>query len=306
MTLPADILIKIFSGPHLGAEIPLSSGATATVGSDSACDIILKDTTVAGRHISVTVADQAVSVTVLDAAVTFVRGEKSAADTGGAQGEESKAEAGPEQVSRGTVNWQDQTLMMVGTSGLAWRKSGDAWGDIAASSALLDNLLNAKSGPDFQGEPPEEKKPKTFILPPMARHLLKGLGMLLIFMFVFGPCIGMKSTRMARNMKNLLEDEEFDYLAVTQTSIGVTVQGSVATQADRSRLWQLAGKADYPVFLNIQVDEERAYAVKVALSVRGLFPEVSLRTRISSSKGICGTSSSKGRPRSGLKATSPR
>jgi len=277
MTPSADILIKIFSGPHLGAEVPLSPGS-ATLGSDSTCDIILKDTTVAGHHLTVTISDPKVSVTIQEAPVTFVPGKKTA--HAGDEGEKEPPGKGEQQVVRGTAAWPARTLMMVGTCAMAWRREGEDWGDIAATTALLDSLLTPGPEPEPDSEKDrEEKRPRAILLPPLARLLLKGIGLVLIFLFVFGPCMGIKSTRMARDMAGVLADEGFDYLTVKQTNIGVTVMGTVATQADRSRLWQMAGKVDYPVFIDIQVDEERAYAVKVALSVRGLFPEVLLREK---------------------------
>ena len=55
MTMPAKILLKIISGPHLGAEIPLTSGSTV-LGSSNSCDIILQDSTVAERHLRISLS----------------------------------------------------------------------------------------------------------------------------------------------------------------------------------------------------------------------------------------------------------
>lgn len=307
----SDIIIKIFSGPHLGAEIPLSPG-THTVGSSHSCDIILQDSTVAERHLSITIPDdpgdtENIIISTIDTPVVMVIPEteelsseqdsealsddtdddRPAPDESREEQTQLSQELKPgEQLIEGKAAWKSLTPLMVGTTCIAWKTEKNKWGDIAVSGLFAGKMFAA--GEDDGSLSPEEqaradeaaKQDKNLIdLPPIALKLLKALGVLLIFLLVFGPCIGGKSTRLAKDMRNILEDEGFDYLSVSQTNIGVTVLGIVDTQADRSRLWQIAGKADYPVFLDIRVNEERAYAVKVALSVRGLFPEVELKDK---------------------------
>ncbi|MTI15268.1 type III secretion system inner membrane ring subunit SctD [Sansalvadorimonas verongulae] len=57
-------VLKILSGPHVGAEIPLDSG-TWTLGRDEECDLVLTDDTLAERHIELTVSPEGVQVTNL-------------------------------------------------------------------------------------------------------------------------------------------------------------------------------------------------------------------------------------------------
>lgn len=281
MTESSSIVLKIFSGPHLGAEVPLSAGSYI-LGSNSSCDIILKDSTIAERHLKIIVPEnidhpQQLLVKEIDAPFTL-HGSETAEDIETVSTEDSKT--GPQSDK---TEWSSLTPLMLGTTSFAWKSGKESWKDIA-DTGILDGtaFLQLQDQADTglpADDPDREKKEsgkKTIVVPKLLARILKGLGVILILLFVFGPCYNAKQVKLARNMESLLKKEGFEYLSVVQTNIGVTVLGTVDTQAQRTHLWQIAGKADYPVFIDIKVREERSFAVKVALSVRGLFPEVEL------------------------------
>ncbi|MBI9092604.1 MAG: type III secretion system inner membrane ring subunit SctD [Desulfobacterium sp.] len=311
MTRSATILLKIFSGPHLGAEVSLSPG-TITLGSGNSCDIIIQDTTVAERHLRISIPDapnhpESISIKSMDAPVILLEPGTNAGNNGEANTTDAPLDPGTDQAERpqtdrpedagqsrtpgerlveGDADWRPLTVLLIGTTSIAWKFEDDSWDKITASNLFSGRTFTQEASAESQqgdgqenASVQEEKKKPTIVLPGIARKILKGVGALAIFLLVFGPCLGTKDTHLARNMTHVLEDNGFEYLAVTQTNIGVTVFGTVDTQADRSRLWQMAGKVDYPVFIDIRVNEERAFAVKVALSVRGLFPEVALKEK---------------------------
>ncbi len=56
--------LKILSGPHVGAEIPLDPG-TWTLGRHEECDLVLTDTSLAERQLEILVDDQGVQITNL-------------------------------------------------------------------------------------------------------------------------------------------------------------------------------------------------------------------------------------------------
>lgn len=60
-----DILLKIFSGPHIGAELALTSG-TYTIGNGDDCDIILQDASIGHRHAILTVTEKNIEISPLD------------------------------------------------------------------------------------------------------------------------------------------------------------------------------------------------------------------------------------------------
>ncbi len=268
----------------MGAEIVLYTGTT-TVGRNNSCDIILQDSTVAERHLRILVSEdisarQVLKIDSIDAPFTMVSQPADQEIEPGSGEKEAPRDASQLETSE----WPALTPLMLGTTCLVWKHEEDAWKDIQATgildgpSFLQSSALEEKPGKeagDGKGDSKEETK-KTIVLPVWLSRGLKALGLILIFLFIFGPCLDFKSVKLARNMHKLLEKAGFEYLTVTQTNIGVTVLGTVDTQKDRRSLWQIAGKVDYPVFIDVKVREERSYAVKVALSVRGLFPEIEL------------------------------
>ena len=68
-------LLKVFSGPHVGAEILLGDG-DYVIGSDEGCDVIFNDRFVAPRHAKLTIRGPAVRCAAVDGAGVFVNGER--------------------------------------------------------------------------------------------------------------------------------------------------------------------------------------------------------------------------------------
>lgn len=58
---PSQVLLKVFSGPHLGAEMLLADGRHS-VGSDDACDLVLVDPLIKERHATLVVSGGNVTV----------------------------------------------------------------------------------------------------------------------------------------------------------------------------------------------------------------------------------------------------
>ncbi|MDY0220913.1 MAG: type III secretion system inner membrane ring subunit SctD [Desulfobacterium sp.] len=290
------ILLKIFSGPHLGAEIPLAPGTT-TLGSSRSCDLVIQDSSVAERHLCIIVPDSPdrideIAIKTIDAPVTLINQQqdvytRATPDSGAAPGVDQKidrAQQPGEQRVEGEASWKPLTPLMLGTTCLAWKLEDETWGDFIPSTAFSSkSFIREKQGsiPGRDAEKDQDAGQQTapaqkVILPPLFVKILKYAGVLFLFLLIFGPCIGTNDTKLAGDMKHVLKKQGFEYLTVTQTNIGVTVSGIVDTQEERGRLWKISGGMDYPVFVDIRVNEERAFAVKVALSVRGLFPEVEL------------------------------
>ena len=96
-------LLKVFSGPHAGAEIVLTDGEHI-VGSGDDCDIILDDPQIAPRHASLNVQGQSVTCTALDDANIYVEGQPS-----------------------GNAQLKAFEYLTIGTTHLAVGPEGDEW-----------------------------------------------------------------------------------------------------------------------------------------------------------------------------------
>ena len=57
-------LLKIFSGPHVGAEVELQSGET-TIGRSEECDLVLSDRLIAERHVVIDISGQSITCRTL-------------------------------------------------------------------------------------------------------------------------------------------------------------------------------------------------------------------------------------------------
>lgn len=67
-------LLKIFSGPHVGAEVVLAEGET-TIGSSEDCDLVLDDRLVAAQHASVSIENDTITCKPLGDAVVLIDGK---------------------------------------------------------------------------------------------------------------------------------------------------------------------------------------------------------------------------------------
>lgn len=293
MAQAGPIILKFFSGPHMGAEIPLVPG-DVVVGSGESCDVILHDSTVARQHVHITVpadpgAPPALILRTLDAQIALMHapGEAAAPPAPEPEGE-AGGDAGPQaepgaedglQPFEGEMRWGAAQPVMLGTTCLAWQVEGESWGDIGPA-AFLDERRHkpaegaaSKAEAEAGAEEPEAAfKPRS----ERARRLFKIFAAVAVVLFLTVTFSGGPDTHLAEEMADALEEAGYDYLSVEQTAIGVTIQGEVPMQGDRRALWQLAGTMEFPVFIDVHVREERAQAVRVALAVRGLFPQVDL------------------------------
>lgn len=69
MSEPVRLLLRILSGIHAGAQMPLTDGGWV-IGRDDSCDIILQDDTLAARHANLAVKEGSVKAQAMDGRVT--------------------------------------------------------------------------------------------------------------------------------------------------------------------------------------------------------------------------------------------
>jgi type III secretion system YscD/HrpQ family protein len=66
-------ILKVFSGPHIGAEILLARGKML-IGRDDACDIILYDSAISLKHVELVISDQEIQLSSIDQPI-FIAGK---------------------------------------------------------------------------------------------------------------------------------------------------------------------------------------------------------------------------------------
>lgn len=81
MPTPADQnLLKVFSGPHVGAEIQLRDGEHI-VGSGDDCDVILNDQLISDRHVRIVIKGARVDIEPLDESKVLIDGKPISGET---------------------------------------------------------------------------------------------------------------------------------------------------------------------------------------------------------------------------------
>ncbi|MBP3730849.1 MAG: type III secretion system inner membrane ring subunit SctD [Mailhella sp.] len=288
----AGVVLRIFSGLHIGAEVELCEG-TYVVGADDSCDIILADQALSGRHavlhVHASSGQPSVEAAPLDG-VLLLDGAQQA----------------------GTVSIPPAHPFQLSTVHLAWRASES---EPAAQWDSVRSILTSDSSapPPQNGSPHQENSEQTvpaadagkaasagqdaspssdnvytenaeeiIELAPEMRisffsRLLKwffaAMAFLLALLLSFSWNDEPGETH-KKIVERLLKEAGYDKLAVIEQKEGVTVSGRIASDRERGRLLRLAQHLQFPVYLALSVRSDAADAVKASYNTMGLYPEV--------------------------------
>lgn len=277
---------RLFSGPHMGAELVLPAGSHL-VGADDSCDIILQDSSIASRHADIVISlsgegPPSVRVTPLDGEVLL-----------------DGAPLPPD-----GADIPERTPFFLGLTCMAWARpdeSAEAWRQVASS---LQERRSAQERPEPAARQPEEPVMdlgdsmivldegtavgangvgKTFwqrlrSLPPQR------LG--LSFLILLGLC-GLTFSYAGRppdaetrveEIQSIIKEYGFSTLVVSPQGDGVGVQGVLLDDAERADLLRLAQGVQYPVYLDVTLRGDRVDAVASAFASRGFSLSVQEKT----------------------------
>lgn len=325
-----SVILRLFTGPHMGAELVLEPG-DYVLGSSLDCDIILNDSSVAPRHLilQVSASPPAVRVVPLD-------GDALVAD----------------EPLRANAELAPRTPCFVGLTCLAWAVSTDEHPATSETgSAGEPTLPDMRAGPDMRAawdevgralrpiltppsaaEPVEAERPagkssspNTFgpdesetdrsgtagnaaeneldenvvlkvngstannavlnRLPalsaqPTGRHLVRRS---IIFALLLLALSGLvfkthdelnKSNQSVEMIKSILSEAGFSSLDVTESDKGPLVSGRLPDDAERGRLVRLVQNLHYPVYLDVQVEQDLMQGLAASFHSRELYPMV--------------------------------
>jgi type III secretion protein D len=280
MTAAGSIRLRVFSGPHLGAEIILPPGEHL-VGSDDSCDIILSEGLVSPRHALVRIIP--------------VQDDPSQADIRPVDGavliDQSPAAAD------GTP-WSPGSPCLLGSTMLVWLPAEDtaeAWQELIARLSKpadsTDRPATIPLVPDTPGvEAGADQAPTELAnadsvgssaTPPRPRKRAAGK---IIRALVVLLCLGSLavsyefSTRPTgvsqQELTEILKESGFTSLVVQRDGEVLEVRGEVADDHERARLLRLAQSLQSPVQLDVHVRADRIGAIAFAFNSQGLFPEI--------------------------------
>lgn len=287
MSVSGVVLFRVFSGPHLGAELVLPAG-DQLVGSDDSCDIILQDSSVAARHaafaIAVTEEGASVRITPLDGDVTL-------------EGKPLPSDG---------ADVPERTPFFLGLTCFAWAlpdESADAWRQVAAR--LQERRSTSPEGKAETPPPPDEEDVILLDDPlalsetgasPNANAVGKGCWgklrslpprkLALVFLILLGLC-GLTfsyegrvpdADKRVKEIQRIITENGFATLVVTPQGQGVVIQGVLLNDAERANVLRLAQGVHYPVYLDVTVRGDRVDAVASAFASRGFSLAVQEKT----------------------------
>lgn len=271
-----SFLMKLLSGPHLGAEVALDPGAYI-VGSEDSCDLVLMDSSLAPKHCKLDVEDDVLTIVALDGVVwngskVLQSGESAPVVTG--------------------------AIYRLGTTFVAFIREGEEWKEPASIPSLV---VEAESGVEDEqmayAETPidqkieerktEEKSPDKKIAPKgkglkIVFALFAGLLILIVAVFsVFRyyysknvstyPVESSVSPKV-EDIRTFLDTAGYSHLRVTEEGAGVfVISGVLASEERRSTLRKSLSDHKYSARLQVLTSDEVSDVITALLAATTAF-----------------------------------
>lgn len=281
------ILLHIFSGYHIGAELCLHQGKYI-FGSDDTCDFILSDKSIADKHFMLeitakplTLAEESeqeyeVKVTPLD----------------------GKVELNHAQIHEET-NWEQGTVLSADEVTFAFAKDNMPELIQKIYHSLYQNP-SQNSAPQTAQAPETEQKTEiakteqkndnivdTF-LPASKQSLQKKLkspkNLFTIFLailtlstliFTFTP-LEKQELKNTQAMQKMLAEQGFPQIEVLTTDKGIRWQGIIENDNEQAKLYSLAQSMHFPVHLELVVKDDAIRTFKQIMGLEGIYPTVKI------------------------------
>lgn len=274
-------ILKILSGPHLGAEMLLAPG-TYLIGSDPECDIILRDQTVAPRHARLTVLQEGLAVSPAEDAA-YLDGEK-------LESQETPLDL-HQIVTLGTTHfgigvegepYPLSPLPVIMPEGPSVSEGGD--GSEPDRRADPDGPEDPGAAPaEYPEEPDRESSGGTGRLAAAAVLilLLAGVGLFFGFSeaFTSGPEKKLTKTDRIEEIHRLCEKHDIRGVKVVEGFEGaLMIQGYLDTAAQKQTLFQAVKALPFRVLLKVRVIERIIDAARETLDAYGLPLEAAWET----------------------------
>ena len=292
----SGVLLRIFSGQHLGAEIELPDGEHV-IGTDDSCDIILSDPSLLGRHAVLRTAvssnPPSLQAEALDGAVIL--------DGKDMAGICDIPPAHPFQLGTVFFAWAPDSTDCAGAwdsvrsaltargkgapssphnsepepeESIAESDSGDAHGNTVASDTPVDdgkaNIGGTSAESALDPLPDAGRRSGTsFLLKCVVAAAAFFAALLLCFSWERRP-----EENHREIVQRLLKEAGYEKLSVTGNNDSVTISGRIASDSERGRILRLAQFLQFPVYLDLTVRSDAAESVKSSYNAMGLYPEV--------------------------------
>lgn len=294
MSTQNGILLHIFSGYHIGAELCLHQGKYI-FGSDETCDFILSDKSIAGRHFLLEITakpltldkdseqEYNVNVTPLD----------------------GKAALNHTEIAEETV-WEQGAILSAQEVTLAWAKDNmpeliqtvyrtlyqNSGANAETQNQIRTTNIQTNAEPKQNNEPiTAEKKndnsigtennnsqqslrqkiksPKNLLVLALALLTLAAL----VFTFTPLETQELKNTEL---MKKILAEQGFPQIEVITTEKGILWQGIIDNDNEQAKLYNLAQSMHFPVHMELIIKDDLVKTFNQILALEEIYPTVKI------------------------------
>ncbi len=265
-TTDKKLVLKILSGPHLGAEILLSNGEYI-LGTSDECDIILSDHSISEKHVKITVKESKVSIKALENGL-YIDGET--------QTQEAQVK-----------NFQ---VITIGTTNFAIGPAEEKWPELNLSGfppkkpehegenkQSAQEINDGETVSDPPTTPPEEAS-DGFIKQHWRLLSIAG-GALILFFVVFIIMLGASSSssNINRNPEKTLEKLkvavsklQLPGIHLSRDNAGIiTIEGYVRNKKEKKDLQEMATKYAPEAKIRVIVTSQLEDACRESLSALG-------------------------------------
>lgn len=278
------ILLHIFSGYHIGAELCLAQG-TYIFGSDETCDFILSDTGIAGKHFL---------LEILAKPLTLAEESKQEYEIA-VSPLEGKVALNHTEITEKTV-WEQGVLLSANEISLAWAKDNmpeliqtithSLYQNPEQNSSQTpqkteekeiitninpedDNIVATKTNNSEQSLQQKIKSPKNLLV------LFLAVLTLATLVFTFTP-FEKQELKDTAFMQKVLEAQGFSQIDVITTEKGIVWQGIIDNDNEQAKLYHLAQSMHFPVRLELVVKDDVIRTFKQIMALEGIYPSINI------------------------------
>lgn len=285
------ILLHIFSGYHIGAELCLHQGKYV-FGSDETCDFILSDKNIAGKHFVLKITakplklddnneqEYSVSITPLDGKITLDHVEIIEEATWG-QGMVLSAQEVTFAWAKDNMPELIQTVYR--TLYQAPHQAHQANTEPQTQVKSEEGQIKEPKNPDTEStnilgikeDHSKQSLQQKILSPKHVLTLFLALLTLAALVFTFTPLetAELKDTQL---MQKELAKHGFSQIEVVTAEKGILWQGIIEDDKEQAKLYSLAQSMHFPVYLELIVKDDMIKTFKQILGLEGIYPTVTM------------------------------
>jgi type III secretion system YscD/HrpQ family protein len=270
-----NLILRIFSGPHNGAEIPVNPNNDFIIGKDDECDFVFNDQSLASRQLKIRIQDKKLFIELLEGEV-FVNSKK-------IENKEFQS------------NFYD--IITVGLTSFAIGQANEKWAELKIPS-LFDLQTETKEEDITKHNPEnlsekliqkEEKKTETVVDKALKKNIFSNSKFVILFVIFFVLSIFLGSFFLLQKKKSnkaqpkdpvetisaKISEFGMNNINLSKDSSGrILIKGYVKDQAEKEKLKQNCFVAEKNLTFNVLSETDLLSAIKETFDAFGMNLEI--------------------------------